>query len=133
VHRISNAEFVVILTTLYDSKEENLEDPGAVQRMIRLERMHSVDKGIAATWEVYMIETESGRLYTGIARSSAKRFAEHSSDKKKRAKFFRSDRPLRIVYIETRPTRSAALKREHEIKSFSRKKKLSLIAAIESI
>ena len=81
-------------------------------------------------WEVYIVETESGRLYTGIAKSSARRFAEHLHDKKKGAKFFRSDRPLQIVYIEKKRTRSAALKREHEIKSFSRKKKLAILITV---
>ena len=78
--------------------------------------------------EVYVIATESGRLYTGIAKSSSRRFEEHLHDKKRGAKFFRSDRPLRIVHVEKKRTRSAALKREHEIKSLSRKKKLEMLA-----
>lgn len=79
------------------------------------------------SWDVYVIETESGRFYTGIAKSSALRFEEHLHDRKRGAKFFRFDRPLRIVHVEKKRTRSAALKREHEIKSFSRTKKLELL------
>lgn len=74
-----------------------------------------------------MIETESGRFYTGIAKSSARRFEEHLHDRKRGAKFFRFDRPLRIVFVERKRTRSAALKREHEIKSLSRTRKLEMI------
>jgi putative endonuclease len=80
------------------------------------------------SWEIYIIETETGRLYTGIAKSSVKRFDEHLHNKRKGAKFFRTDRPLRIVYIELQTTRSAALKREWEIKNLPREKKLALFA-----
>jgi len=88
---------------------------------------HDSGVKIVEVWEIYIIETESGRLYTGIAKSSVKRFAEHLHDKRRGAKFFRTDRPLRIVYVEQRTTRSAALKREREIKNLSRGKKLALL------
>lgn len=75
---------------------------------------------------VYMIETEKGRLYTGIAINPEKRFYEHLFDRKKGAKFFRTDSPEKIVYIESYPTKSAALRREIAIKKLSRKAKLNL-------
>jgi putative endonuclease len=78
-------------------------------------------------WDVYVIQTRSGRLYTGIALSKEKRFLEHKNDPKKGAKFFRSDPPLKIVYSEKKKNRSEATKREREIKSLSRKEKLILI------
>lgn len=78
-------------------------------------------------WEVYIIETESGRFYTGIALSKEKRFLEHLNSKKKGAKFFRLDPPKKIVWHEKKDTRSDALKREREIKSLSRSLKIKLI------
>lgn len=75
---------------------------------------------------VYMIETEKGRLYTGIAIDPEKRFYEHLMDHKKGAKFFRSDSPERIVHIEYYSNKSDALKREIAIKKLSRKAKMSL-------
>jgi putative endonuclease len=78
-------------------------------------------------WEVYIIETESGKLYTGIARNADQRFVEHLCDPKKGAKFFRSDLPLEIRYREPSNNRSEASKREAAIKKLSRKEKLRLI------
>lgn len=80
-------------------------------------------------WDVYIIETESGKLYTGIAKDCQKRFSEHKSDPKKGAKFFRSDPPKQIVYVEKSPDRSLAQKREFEIKAMNRKDKIKLITS----
>lgn len=79
-------------------------------------------------WWVYMIETVSGKLYTGITTDVERRFAEHCSGPKNRgAKFFRSDKPKDIVYIEQCIGRSDASKREAAIKKLSRREKIGLI------
>jgi putative endonuclease len=72
-----------------------------------------------------MIETENNRLYTGITNNIEDRFEKHLSGKG--AKFFRTDKPKKIVYTETVKNRSEALKREHAIKKLTRVKKLNLI------
>ena len=77
-------------------------------------------------WHVYIIETTSGRLYTGITTDIERRFKEHCSSKKG-AKFFRSNTPKRVVYNETFENRSLASKREWEIKQLTRAKKLELV------
>lgn len=74
-----------------------------------------------------MVQTVSGKLYTGIAKSAEKRFLEHQNDTKKGAKFFRSDPPKAIVYIEKAKDRSEASKREYKIKQMTRKQKLKLV------
>jgi putative endonuclease len=79
-------------------------------------------------WQVYIIQTESGKLYTGIARDRLKRFEEHLSSKKG-AKFFRIEKPKKIVYWEQHKNRSEASKRERKIKSLSRQQKLQLITS----
>lgn len=79
-----------------------------------------------SAYYVYMIETEKGRLYTGIALDPEKRFYEHLMDYKKGAKFFRSDSPERIVHVEFYSSKSAALKREITIKKLSREAKKKL-------
>jgi putative endonuclease len=76
-------------------------------------------------WFVYIIETENDRLYTGITNNLEQRFEKHLSGKG--AKFFRSDKPKKIVYSEAVKDRSDALKREHAIKKLTRTKKLELI------
>ncbi len=80
-----------------------------------------------SSWFVYMILTRKGRLYTGVSTDPERRFIEHLCDPKKGAKFFRSDSPEKIVYLEEVETYSAALKREIAIKALPTKKKHHLI------
>lgn len=80
------------------------------------------------SWWVYLIETESGKLYTGISTDVERRFTEHcQSAGNKGAKFFRTERPQTIVYREQCFDRSAASKREAAIKKLSRRAKCQLI------
>ncbi|WP_186647155.1 GIY-YIG nuclease family protein [Fluviispira vulneris] len=78
-------------------------------------------------WIVYIIESSSGYLYTGITTNIERRLGEHASGKKG-AKFFRFSAPKEILHIENYQTRSEASKREWVIKKMSREKKLELIA-----
>ncbi len=81
---------------------------------------------MANSWFVYILQTEKGKLYTGIAIDIEKRFFEHLFSNKG-AKFFRSDAPEKIVYFEIHESRSNATKREIQIKKMSRNQKLVLI------
>ncbi len=76
-------------------------------------------------WFVYIIESQNGRLYTGITKDLQKRFKDHQTGKG--AKFFRSSPPKSIVYTEESSSRSEASKREAEIKKMTRFKKIKLI------
>jgi putative endonuclease len=78
-------------------------------------------------WYVYIILTEKNKLYTGVSTDPERRFVEHLCDRKKGAKFFRSDSPVKIVYAEDCDSYSDALKREIEIKRMPVKKKRELI------
>ena len=75
---------------------------------------------------VYIIKTRKGKLYTGITTDLKRRFKEHSTNSK-RAKYFNSDSPLKIVYKEGHSSRSSALKREWQIKCLNRSQKELLI------
>ncbi|MCK5883058.1 MAG: GIY-YIG nuclease family protein [Bacteriovoracaceae bacterium] len=77
-------------------------------------------------WFLYIIETEDGKLYTGITTDVDRRFQEHCG-KKKGAKFFRSSIPKQIVYREKVENRSIASKREARIKKLTRANKIKLI------
>jgi len=77
-------------------------------------------------WEVYIIETKSGKLYTGITNDLDRRFNEHKTHQKG-ARFFHFSSPESIVFRETHPDRSSATKREIAIKAMNRKAKLSLL------
>ena len=76
-------------------------------------------------WKVYILRCGDGSLYTGISTDVARRLKEHRAGKG--AKYTRSRGPLELVYQEDCPDKSAALKRELEIKALSRAEKLKLI------
>ena len=78
-------------------------------------------------WWVYMVETVSGKLYTGITTDPQRRLDEHQNNPKLGARFFRSDPANAMVYRELHPDRASASKREAAIKKLSRKAKLDLI------
>jgi putative endonuclease len=75
---------------------------------------------------VYIIQAESGQLYTGITVDLDRRLAEHREGPRG-AKFFRTSSPKRVVYHERHRRRSEALRREREIKDMTRAQKLALI------
>ena len=76
---------------------------------------------------VYIMECLDKTLYTGITTDLERRFKEHNSGKG--GAYTRSKKVIKILYTEKFPSRSTALKREAEIKSWRRDKKLALIRA----
>ena len=79
------------------------------------------------SWFVYIIETTSGKYYTGITTDVDRRFDEHKNDPKKGAKFFRSNTPKKVIHIENFENRSLASKREYEIKKMTKPQKIELV------
>ncbi|MDP6189222.1 MAG: GIY-YIG nuclease family protein [Gammaproteobacteria bacterium] len=79
-------------------------------------------------WWVYMVETVSGKLYTGISTDPQRRFAEHQGNPRLGARFFRSDPAKAMVYVESQSDRASACKREAAIKKLPRTAKLALIS-----
>ncbi len=71
--------------------------------------------------------TAKKRLYTGITTDVERRFKEHSGKLPRGAKFFRSDRPKKIVYLEKCRDRSEASVKEAAIKKLSRIQKEKFI------
>ena len=77
------------------------------------------------TWHCYLLECADNTLYCGITNDLNKRIAAHNSGEG--AKYTRGRTPVRLVYAENCEDKSAALKREMQIKSLSREKKRTLI------
>lgn len=75
---------------------------------------------------VYLLECKDGSLYTGVTTDVERRFAEHTSGIG--SHFTRAKGAKKIVYTEQHPDRSSAQKREAEIKSWPRAKKLALVS-----
>ena len=78
-------------------------------------------------WTVYIVHCADGSLYTGIAKEVARRIEEHNSNNLLAARYARSRRPVVLIYQESAATRSAALKREHQIKQMRRREKQTLV------
>lgn len=76
---------------------------------------------------LYILRCGDGTLYTGITNDLRRRLAAHRSGRG--AKYTRGRGPLTLVYRETCPDRSAALRREREVKALPRKAKEDLIAS----
>ena len=74
-----------------------------------------------------MVRCADGTLYTGFACDPVARVLVHNSGKG--AKYTRARLPVTLVYTEQCESRSAALKRECQIKPWSRAKKDALIAS----
>ncbi|MCU7960808.1 MAG: GIY-YIG nuclease family protein [gamma proteobacterium symbiont of Bathyaustriella thionipta] len=82
-------------------------------------------------WWVYILRCADGSLYTGMARDLMARLQVHNAGKG--AKYTRGRRPLELVYQEACPHRSAALKREYQLKRLSRSAKEALIVASRAL
>ncbi|MFW6435543.1 MAG: GIY-YIG nuclease family protein [Halovenus sp.] len=74
---------------------------------------------------VYIVKCADGSLYTGYTTDVGRRIEEHNAGTG--AKYTAGRRPVELHYVEYHPSRSAALRREHEIKSLSREQKERLI------
>jgi putative endonuclease len=76
-------------------------------------------------WHVYILECKDKSLYTGITKSLTDRLNYHNRGKA--SKYTRGRTPVKMIYTEDHPSKTSALKREHELKRWSREKKLTLI------
>ena len=76
-------------------------------------------------FSVYIVELSDGSFYTGYTKDLENRLYLHSN--KRGSKYVRSRLPLTLVHEERYETRSEAMRREIQIKKFSRFKKHQLI------
>lgn len=80
-------------------------------------------------WYLYMVQTGSGQLYTGISTDPARRLRQHSGELSGGAKALRGKGPLTLVYQQAMPDRSSASKAEYQLKQLAKTAKLALIAS----
>ena len=78
------------------------------------------------SYYVYLLRCRDGTLYTGYTDAPERRLRVHNAGKG--AKYTRSRLPVELVYQEQCPDKSAALRREREIKRMRRAEKLALIS-----
>jgi putative endonuclease len=77
-------------------------------------------------WFVYIVICADGTYYGGITTDVHRRIKEHNSSAKG-ARYTRSRRPTRLVYLEKAKDRSSASKREFVIKQMARSQKELLV------
>ena len=82
-------------------------------------------------WYVYILECADDTFYTGVTRDLDARVKQHNAGDG--ARYTRARRPVRLIYSEKAPDRSAAQSREYAIKQLSRKEKSRLIAGTPGI
>lgn len=73
----------------------------------------------------YLLECADGTYYTGWTTDPPRRLAQHNAGRG--ARYTRSRRPVRLVYLEELPDRAAAMKRERVLKRLSHQEKKELI------
>jgi len=76
-------------------------------------------------WICYLLRCADDTLYCGVTNNLDKRIAAHTAGTA--AKYTRARRPVELVFMQDCGDKSAALKREMEIKNLSRTEKLVLI------
>lgn len=78
-------------------------------------------------WYLYILLCEHNKLYIGISTDVEARFELHLINKG--AKFTQKNKPIKIVYTEKLTSLSEAIKKEIQIKKWSREKKDKLISS----
>jgi len=75
----------------------------------------------------YLLRCSDSKLYCGYTNNVENRVRMHQVGRA--SKFTRARLPVKLVFVEEHRDKSSAMRREAEIKTFSRKKKLELIRA----
>lgn len=76
---------------------------------------------------VYILRTSSNTLYIGQTNNLEKRLLEHKNKTSKSAKYIKYFDSCQLVYSEQYSTRLEAMRREYQLKHWSKVKKEALI------
>ena len=78
-------------------------------------------------WYVYLLRLKNGCIYVGCTNDLERRLREHVGGTG--SKTTSDARPIELIHSESYADRSVALRREKQIKGWSRAKKLALMAS----
>jgi len=76
----------------------------------------------------YIVECADGTYYTGWTTDPQRREQQHNRGRG--ARYTSQRRPVKLVYVEAQPDRSAAMCRERQLKKLNHARKKALIVSI---
>jgi putative endonuclease len=79
----------------------------------------------------YILECADGTYYTGWTTDPKRRENQHNSGRG--ARYTKTRRPVKLVYLEPQPNRSTAQKREIKLKKLSRLQKEALVVEYSKV
>lgn len=74
-----------------------------------------------AVWFIYVVRCRDNSLYCGITKNLKKRVKQHNDGTG--AKYTRSRRPVKLVWVTHRTLKSDAMRLEHKFKSLTKAQK----------
>lgn len=77
-------------------------------------------------WFLYVLQCSDGTYYTGVTTDMKRRLNEHNTSKRG-AKYTKTRRPVKLVYLSECESRSSAQKAEYKFKKLTRKQKEAII------
>jgi putative endonuclease len=77
-------------------------------------------------WNLYVAECVDGSYYTGITKDVGKRIETHNSGKG--SKYTATHGPVKLIFQEPQANYSAALRREYQIKTLPKNRKIRFAA-----
>jgi putative endonuclease len=78
----------------------------------------------------YIVRCSDNSLYCGVTNNLERRVKEHNSQSIKSAKYTRAHAPVFLVYREEYENKSLAMKREYQVKQWSKQKKEALVNSL---
>jgi len=75
-------------------------------------------------YKVYILLCGNKSFYVGHAQNLNKRYKEHCDGL---VKYTKNKKPLKLIYYKSYKTKAEAMKREKQIKGWTRQKKINLI------
>ncbi|PJE50579.1 hypothetical protein COV27_02760 [candidate division WWE3 bacterium CG10_big_fil_rev_8_21_14_0_10_39_14] len=79
-------------------------------------------------YTVYILRTSSNTLYVGQTNNLEKRLKEHKNKSSRSAKYIKYFEYFKLVYSEEYSTRIEAMRRERQLKGWTKSKKEALIS-----
>lgn len=124
-----NVANVDVASSTLVSRSAFSEEEPALRRLFFVENAECreavlISYNLMNSWFVYILKCADNSLYTGITNNIKSRLSKHINGKG--AKYTKIKGVKKLVYSEKFKTKSKALKREMEIKGWSRKEKLVL-------